>query len=246
MAKFVCYNPPERNGSHTFMFWGEIRMKKVLSTLLACSCLLGLAACNTTGQSDTTTASSEVITDVTEGITDAIEFKETTAETTEKFVEGMIKSSLDEITDRFMNGLGDTHEGQEYLRLNMDPEDAETNKTLGIKDYRNITLGYFSNLTQNGLDNKPETWYEFDAYIFKMDMESDQYKSAADGGKVNVLIDRNTGAVKELPVVAVRGQYVLCISVEEGKDYVRTLLEDGPEFTSVEITKAIENFSLTS
>ena len=102
MAKFVCYNPPERNGSHTFMFWGEIRMKKVLSTLLACSCLLGLAACNTTGQSDTTTASSEVITDVTEGITDAIEFKETTAETTEKFVEGMIKSSLDEITDRFM------------------------------------------------------------------------------------------------------------------------------------------------
>ena len=220
-------------------------MKKVLSTLLACSILLGFAGCNITIPSDDPTVSSEVITDETEGITDASEPEETTT-TEEKFVEGMIKSSLDEITDRFMNGLGDTHEGQEYLRLNMDPEDAETNKTLGIKDYRNITLGYFSNLTQNGLDNKPETWYEFDAYIFKMDMESDQYKSAADGGKVNVLIDRNTGAVKELPVVAVRGQYVLCISVEEGKDYVRTLLEDGPEFTSVEITKAIENFSLTS
>ncbi|PWJ70767.1 hypothetical protein B0O40_0616 [Ruminococcaceae bacterium R-25] len=219
-------------------------MKKVLSTLLACSVLLGFAGCNITVPSDDPTVSSEVITDETEGITDASEPEETTTE--EKFVEGMIKSSLDEITDKFMNGLGDTHEGQEYLRLNMDPEDAETNKTLGIKDYRNITLGYFSNLTKNGLDNKPETWYEFDAYIFKMDMESDQYKSAAEGGKVNVLIDRNTGAVKELPVVAVRGQYVLCISVEEGKDYVRTLLEDGPEFTSVEITKAIENFSLTS
>ena len=91
-------------------------MKKTLTTLLACSCLLCLAACNTTGQSDTTT-SSEVITDVTEGITDAIEFKETTSETTEKFVEGMIKSSLDEITDRFMMAIGDTHDGQEYLRL---------------------------------------------------------------------------------------------------------------------------------
>ena len=220
-------------------------MKKVLSTLLACSVLLGFAGCNITVPSEDSTVSSESIPDETEGITDASEPEETTT-TEEKFVEGMIKSSLDEITDRFMYGLGDTHEGQEYLRLNMDPEDAETNKTLGIKDYRNITLGYFSNLTQNGLDNKPETWYEFDAYIFKMDMESDQYKSAAEGGKVNVLIDRNTGAVKELPVVAVRGQYVLCISVEEGKDYVRTLLEDGPEFTSVEITKAIENFSLTS
>lgn len=220
-------------------------MKKVLSTLLACLVLLGFAGCNITVPSDDPTVSSEVISDETEGITDASEPEETTT-TEEKFVEGMIKSSLDEITDKFMNGLGDTHEGQEYLRPNMDPEDAEKNQTLGIKDYRNITLGYFSNLTQNGLDNKPETWYEFDAYIFKMDMESDQYKSAADGGKVNVLIDRNTGAVKELPVVAVRGQYVLCISVEEGKDYVRTLLEDGPEFTSVEITKAIENFSLTS
>lgn len=220
-------------------------MKKVLSTLLACSVLLGFAGCNITVPSDDPTVSSEVITDETEGITDASEPEETTT-TEEKFVEGMIKSSLDEITDRFMYGLGDTHEGQEYLRLNMDPEDAEKNQTLGIKDYRNITLGYFSNLTQNGLDNKPETWYEFDAYIFKMDMESDQYKSAADGGKVNVLIDRNTGAVKELPVVAVRGQYVLCISVEEGKDFVRTIMEEGPEFTSVEITKAIENFSLTS
>ena len=220
-------------------------MKKVLSTLLACSVLLGFAGCNITVPSDDSTVSSEVITDETEGITDASEPEETTT-TEEKFVEGMIKSSLDEITDRFMYGLGDTHEGQEYLRLNMDPEDAETNKTLGIKDYRNITLGYFSNLTQNGLDNKPETWYEFDAYIFKMDMESDQYKTATEGGKVSVLIDRNTGAVKELPVVAVRGQYVLCVYVEEGKDYVRTLLEDGPEFTSVEITKAIENFSLTS
>lgn len=220
-------------------------MKKVLSTLLACSVLLGFAGCNITVPSDGSTVSSEVITDETEGITDASEPEETTT-TEEKFVEGMIKSSLDEITDRFMYGLGDTHEGQEYLRLNMDPEDAEKNQTLGIKDYRNITLGYFSNLTQNGLDNKPETWYEFDAYIFKMDMESDQYKSAAEGGKVNVLIDRNTGAVKELPVVAVRGQYVLCISVEEGKDFVRTIMEEGPEFTSVEITKAIENFSLTS
>ena len=221
-------------------------MKKVLSTLLACSVLLGFAACNITVPSDNTTVSSEVTTEATEGVTDP-ESETTTSETTEeKFVEGMIKSSLDEITDRFMYGLGDTHEGQEYLRLNMDPEDAEKNQTLGIKDYRNITLGYFSNLTQNGLDNKPETWYEFDAYIFKMDMESDQYKSAAEGGKVSVLIDRNTGAVKELPVVAVRGQYVLCVYVEEGKDYVRTLLEEGPEFTSVEITKAIENFSLTS
>lgn len=220
-------------------------MKKVLSTLLACSVLLGFAGCNITVPSEDSTVSSESIPDETEGITDASEPEETTT-TEEKFVEGMIKSSLDEITDRFMYGLGDTHEGQEYLRLNMDPEDAEKNQTLGIKDYRNITLGYFSNLTQNGLDNKPETWYEFDAYIFKMDMESDQYKTAAEGGKVNVLIDRNTGAVKELPVVAVRGQYVLCISVEEGKDYVRTLLEEGPEFTSVEITKAIENFSLTS
>ena len=220
-------------------------MKKVLSTLLACSVLLGFAGCNITVPSEDSTVSSEVITDETEGITDASEPEETTT-TEEKFVEGMIKSSLDEITDRFMYGLGDTHEGQEYLRLNMDPEDAEKNQTLGIKDYRNITLGYFSNLTQNGLDNKPETWYEFDAYIFKMDMESDQYKTATEGGKVSVLIDRNTGAVKELPVVAVRGQYVLCISVEEGKDYVRTLLEEGPEFTSVEITKAIENFSLTS
>lgn len=220
-------------------------MKKVLSTLLACSVLLGFAGCNITVPSEDSNVSSQSITDETEGITDASEPEETTT-TEEKFVEGMIKSSLDEITDRFMNGLGDTHEGQEYLRLNMDPEDAETNKKLGIKDYRNITLGYFSNLTQNGLDNKPETWYEFDAYIFKMDMESDQYKTAKEGGKVSVLIDRNTGAVKELPVVAVRGQYVLCISVEEGKDYVRTLMEEGPEFTSVEITKAIENFSLTS
>ena len=220
-------------------------MKKVLSTLLACSVLLGLAGCNITVPSEDSTVSSESIPDETEGITDASEPEGTTT-TEEKFVEGMIKSSLDEITDRFMYGLGDTHEGQEYLRLNMDPEDAEKNQTLGIKDYRNITLGYFSNLTQNGLDNKPETWYEFDAYIFKMDMESDQYKTATEGGKVSVLIDRNTGAVKELPVVAVRGQYVLCISVEEGKDYVRTLLEEGPEFTSVEITKAIENFSLTS
>ena len=221
-------------------------MKKVLSTLLACSVLLGFAGCNITVPSDNTTVSSEVITEETEGITDP-ESETTTSETTEeKFVEGMIKSSLDEITDRFMYGLGDTHEGQEYLRLNMDPEDAEKNQTLGIKDYRNITLGYFSNLTQNGLDNKPETWYEFDAYIFKMDMESDQYKSAAEGGKVSVLIDRNTGAVKELPVVAVRGQYVLCVYVEEGKDFVRTIMEEGPEFTSVEITKAIENFSLTS
>ena len=221
-------------------------MKKVLSTLLACSVLLGFAGCNITIPSDNTTVSSEVTTDATEGVTDP-ESETTTPETTEeKFVEGMIKSSLDEITDRFMYGLGDTHEGQEYLRLNMDPEDAEKNQTLGIKDYRNITLGYFSNLTQNGLDNKPETWYEFDAYIFKMDMESDQYKSAAEGGKVSVLIDRNTGAVKELPVVAVRGQYVLCVYVEEGKDFVRTIMEEGPEFTSVEITKAIENFSLTS
>lgn len=220
-------------------------MKKLISTLLACSVLLGFAGCNITVPSDDPTVSSEVITDETEGITDASEPEETTT-TEEKFVEGMIKSSLDEITDRFMYGLGDTHEGQEYLRLNMDPEDAEKNQTLGIKDYRNITLGYFSNLTQNGLDNKPETWYEFDAYIFKMDMESDQYKTATEGGKVSVLIDRNTGAVKELPVVAVRGQYVLCISVEEGKDFVRTIMEEGPEFTSVEITKAIENFSLTS
>ena len=220
-------------------------MKKVLSTLLACSVLLGFAGCNITVSSDDPTVSSEVITDETEGITDASEPEETTT-IEEKFVEGMIKSSLDEITDRFMYGLGDTHEGQEYLRLNMDPEDAEKNQTLGIKDYRNITLGYFSNLTQNGLDNKPETWYEFDAYIFKMDMESDQYKTAVEGGKVSVLIDRNTGAVKEMPVVAVRGQYVLCISVEEGEDFVRTILEEGPEFTSVEITKAIENFSLTS
>ena len=220
-------------------------MKKVLSTLLACSVLLGFAGCNITVPSDDPTVSSEVITDETEGITDASEPEETTT-IEEKFVEGMIKSSLDEITDRFMYGLGDTHEGQEYLRLNMDPEDAEKNQTLGIKDYRNITLGYFSNLTQNGLDNKPETWYEFDAYIFKMDMESDQYKTAVEGGKVSVLIDRNTGAVKEMPVVAVRGQYVLCISVEEGEDFVRTILEEGPEFTSVEITKAIENFSLTS
>lgn len=220
-------------------------MKKVLSTLLACSCLLGLAACNTTGQSDTTTASSEVITDVTEGITDAIEFKETTAETTEKFVEGMIKSSLDEITDRFMNGLGDTHEGQEYLRLNMDPEDAEKNKTLGIRDYRYLTCDYFSNLTNNGIYNKPESWYQFDAYIFKMDMESDQYKNAANGGKVSVLIDRNTGAVKEFPVVAVKGQYVLCIYVEEGKEFTRTLKEEEPEFTAGEINKAIDNFRAT-
>lgn len=218
-------------------------MKKVLSTLLACSVLLGFAGCNITVPSDGSTVSSEVITDETEGITDASEPEETTTE--EKFVEGMIKSSLDEITDRFMYGLGDTHEGQEYLRLNMDPEDAEKNQTLGIKDYRNITLGYFSNLTQNGLDNKPETWYEFDAYIFKMDMESDQYKTAAEGGKVNILIDRNTGAVKELPVVAVRGQYVLCIYVEEGKDFTRTLKEEGPEFTAGEINKAIDNFRAT-
>ena len=224
-------------------------MKKVLTTLLACSVLLSLVACNTADPSDNTTVSSEVTTEETEVTTVSSESEETTtmSETTEeKFVDGMIKSSLDEITDRFMYGLGDKHEGQEYLRLNMDPEDAETNKTLGIKDYRNITLGYFSNLTQNGLDNKPETWYEFDAYIFKMDMESDQYKSAAEGGKVSVLIDRNTGAVKELPVVAVKGQYVLCVYVEEGKDFIRTLLEEGPEFTSNEIRKAIENFLLTS
>ena len=223
-------------------------MKKVLSTLLACLCLIGLAACNITVPSDNPTVSSEVTTEVTEVTTVSSESEETTtSETTEeKFVEGMIKSSLDEITDRFMYGLGDTHEGQEYLRLNMDPEDAEKNQTLGIKDYRNITLGYFSNLTQSGLDNKPETWYEFDAYIFKMDMESDQYKTATEGGKVNVLIDRNTGAIKELPVVAVKGQYVLCVYVEEGKDFVRTILEEGPEFTSNEIRKAIENFLLTS
>jgi hypothetical protein len=227
------------------MFWGEIRMKKVLSTLLACSCLLGLAACNASGQSDTTTVSSEAITDETEGITDAIEFKETTSETTEKFVEGMIKSSLDEITDRFMMAIGDTHGGQEYLRLEMDPEDAETNKTLGIKDYRYITCDYYSDLTNNGIDNKPESWYQFDAYIFKMDMESDQYKNAANGGKVSVLIDRNTGAVKEFPVVAVKGQYVLCIYVEEGKDFTRTLKEEGPEFTAGEINKAIDNFRAT-
>ena len=223
-------------------------MKKVLSTLLACSCLLSLAACNTAESSDTTSVSSEVITDATEGVTDAIEFKDETAtsETTEeKFVEGMIKSSLDEITDRFMMAIGDTHDGHEYLRLEMDPEDAEKNKTLGIKDYRYITCDYFSNLNNGGLENKPEYWYQFDAYIFKMDMESDQYKSAAQGGKVSVLIDRNTGAVKEFPVVAVKGQYVLCIYVEEGKDFIRTLKEEGPEFTAGEINKAIDNFRAT-
>ncbi len=108
-------------------------MKKVLSTLLACSVLLGFAGCNITVPSDDPTVSSEVITDETEGITDASEPEETTT-TEEKFVEGMIKSSLDEITDRFMYGLGDTHEDQESLRLNMDPEDVEKNQTLGTKD----------------------------------------------------------------------------------------------------------------
>ena len=221
-------------------------MKKALTTLLACSCLLGLAACNTAGPSVTTAVSSEAVSEETEGVTDPIEFKDTaTSETTEKFVEGMIKSSLDEITDRFMMAIGDTHDGQEYLRLEMDPEDAETNKMLGIKDYRYITCDYYSNLTNNGIDNKPESWYVFDAYIFKMDMESDQYKNAANSGKVSVLIDRNTGAVKEFPVVAIKGQYVLCIYVEEGKDFVRTLKEEGPEFTAGEINKAIDNFKAT-
>ena len=222
-------------------------MKKTLTTLLACSCLLGLAACNTADPSDTTTVSSEVISDETEGVTDPIEFKDTaTSETTEKFVDGMIKSSLDEITDRFMLGLGDTHNGQEYLRLEMNPEDAETNKTLGIKDYRYITCDYYSDLNNNGIDNKPESWYVFDAYIFKMDMESDQYKSLTTGGKIKFLLDRNTGATDELTVTTIRGQYVLCVYVEEGKDFVRTLQETGTEFTSIEIQKAIENFILTS
>ena len=67
-------------------------MKKVISTVLACTVLFGLAACNTTETSVTTTSEETTVTETTEETTEATEETTEPVETTvELKYDGMIK-----------------------------------------------------------------------------------------------------------------------------------------------------------
>lgn len=213
-------------------------MKKIISTVLACTVLFCLAACNTDETTETTTASSEETT-VAETSAEATETEATTESVTETTIEGMRPTTLDEITDRFIWGLEFNFKEQDLVRTKMDPNDAGKNALCGIKDY--IHLLYDNAVFKD--KDEPESWFSFDAYIFELDMEMYQYKKPlSKGDKIRFLLDPNTGVYDEREVAAIRGQYVLCIHIEEGKNYKKTLDVSLPDLDSGELCKAYANF----
>ena len=213
-------------------------MKKIISTVLACTVLFCLAACNTAETTETTTASSEETT-VAETSAEATETEATTESVTETTIEGMRPTTLDEITDRFIWGLDFNFKEQDLVRTKMDPNDAGKNALCGIKDYSHLL---YDNAVFKDKD-EPESWFSFDAYIFELDMEMYQYKKPlSKGDKIRFLLDPNTGVYDEREVAAIRGQYVLCIHIEEGKNYKKTLDVSLPDLDSGELSKAYANF----
>ena len=213
-------------------------MKKIISTVLACTVLFCLAACNTDETTETTTASSEETT-VAETSAEATETEATTESVTETTIEGMRPTTLDEITDRFIWGLEFNFKEQDLVRTKMDPNDAGKNALCGIKDYSHLL---YDNAVFKDKD-EPESWFTFDVYIFELDMEMYQYKKPlSKGDKIRFLLDPNTGVYDEREVAAIRGQYVLCIKIEEGKNYKKTLDVSLPDLDSGELSKAYANF----
>ena len=213
-------------------------MKKIISTVLACTVLFCLAACNTDETTETTTASSEETT-VAETSAEATETEATTESVTETTIEGMRPTTLDEITDRFIWGLEFNFKEQDLVRTKMDPNDAGKNALCGIKDYSHLL---YDNAVFKDKD-EPESWFTFDVYIFELDIEMYQYKKPlSKGDKIRFLLDPNTGIYDEREVAAIRGQYVLCINIEEGKNYKKTLDVSLPDLDSGELSKAYANF----
>ena len=213
-------------------------MKKIISTVLACTVLFCLAACNTDETTETTTASSEETT-VAETSAEATETEATTESVTETTIEGMRPTTLDEITDRFIWGLEFNFKEQDLVRTKMDPNDAGKNALCGIKDYSHLL---YDNAVFKDKD-EPESWFTFDVYIFELDIEMYQYKKPlSKGDKIRFLLDPNTGVYDEREVAAIRGQYVLCINIEEGKNYKKTLDVSLPDLDSGELSKAYANF----
>ena len=101
-------------------------MKKTISSILACSVLLSLAACNTevSEQTETTAQiSTEVSATATAEETTVETTEETTAETSEETkYEEMFKLSLEEITNRFwVDDFDPQHDGHKLTVVSSSP-----------------------------------------------------------------------------------------------------------------------------
>lgn len=212
-------------------------MKKVISTVLACTVLFGLAACNTTETSVTTTSEETTVTETTEETTEATEETTEPVETTvELKYDGMIKQTLDEITNKFYTTEFDPkHDGHKLLKTQMDPELASKNALSGIKDYFRINYDY----SEAPSDEKEEPWYKYNVYIIELDMDIYHYKHLETGSKISFLTDADTSI--DCTVLYVRGQYVLCIPAAEEDDYQK-MLNDSPAYNNVEFERACLNF----
>lgn len=216
-------------------------MKKIISTLLACTVVFSLAACNSSvnQQSETTAQISTDISATAEETTvEETKVEETTAETSEETkYEGMFRLSLEEITDRFYTTeFNPQHDGHKMIKTQMDPELAKLNSVLGIKDYYVINYDYTADA-----DADQDPWSKFRIFIIELDMDIYHYKPLAKGDKITFISDADKRLVNECVVYLVRGQYVLCIDVAEGEDYEDTMAKN-PAYKTIEFERSCENF----
>ena len=215
-------------------------MKKVISTVLACTVLFGLAACNTTETSVTTTSEETTVTETTEETTEATEETTEPVETTvELKYDEMVKYSLENITDFFYStDFNPQHNGHKLLKTQMDPELAAKNDLMGIKNYYRVNYDY----SEVPSDEKEEPWYKYNVYIIELDMDIYHYKPLETGSKISFLTDADTSL--ECVVLFVRGQYVLCIPAVEDEDYQKTL-KASPAYNNVDFERSCDNFKHT-
>ena len=216
-------------------------MKKIISTLLVCTVVLSLAACNSSvnEQSETTAQiSTEISATAEETTVEETTAAETSAETSEETkYEGMFRLSLEEITDRFYTTeFNPQHDGHKMIKTPMDPELAKLNSVLGIKGYYTINYDYSA---VSDADQDP--WSKFRIYIIELDMDIYHYKPLAKGDKITFISDADKRLYNECVVYLIRGQYVLCIDVPEGEDYNDTLAKN-PAYKTIEFERSCENF----
>lgn len=212
-------------------------MKKLVSTVLACTTALCFAACDTAETSVITSSEETTVLESSEETTEATEETTETVETTlELKYDEMIKQSLDEITNIFYTtDFEPNHNGHMLLKNQMDPELASKNALSGIKDYFRINYDY----SEAPSDEKEEPWYKYNVYIIELDMDIYHYKHLETGSKISFLTDADTSI--DCTVLYVRGQYVLCIPAAEEDDYQK-MLKDSPAYNNVEFERACLNF----
>lgn len=212
-------------------------MKKLVSTVLACTTALCFAACDTAETSVITSSEETTVLESSEETTEATEETTEAVETTlELKYDEMIKQSLDEITNIFYTtDFEPNHNGHMLLKTQMDPELASKNALSGIKDYFRINYDY----SEAPSDEKEEPWYKYNVYIIELDMDIYHYKHLETGSKISFLTDADTSI--DCTVLYVRGQYVLCIPVAEEDDYQK-MLKDSPAYNNVEFQRACLNF----